>query len=86
MTEAQTKIMSREALAMLGAPRIVYIREVDANSLRAEGALPPGFALPEGMKLYALHAANGDRMAIMDNRDAAILAAKRRKMEPVSVH
>lgn len=79
-------LMSPEALAMLGAPKTVYIREVAPDELRAEGALPPDLDLPEGIRLFAVHAANGTRMAVLDDRDAAFSAARQHEMEPVSVH
>lgn len=78
--------LTPEALAMLGAPRMVYIREVDPAELRADGSLPPHTRLPKGVKLYAVHAANGERMAVLDDRDAAFVAAREQEMEPVSVH
>lgn len=80
------RAMSPEALAMLGAPKMVYIREVDADELIAAGILPRDFQHPEGHKLYAVHAANGDRMAVLDDRELAFDAARQHKMEPVSVH
>lgn len=85
-TRTDLQTMSPEALAMLGAPTMVYIREVDADELIAAGILPPGFQHPEGHKLYAVHAANGDRMAVLDDREMAFDAARQHKMVPVSVH
>lgn len=70
----------------MGERPIVYIREVAAETLRAEGALPPGAALPPGLKLYALHLEDGRRIAVVDGRDSAFAAALQNDFAPVSVH
>jgi hypothetical protein len=69
-----------EALAMLGAPSIVYVRPVSAEELRDI----PG--APEGADLYSVHAADGTRMAVVASRAAAFMAARENEMVPVSVH
>jgi hypothetical protein len=88
MTNEHTNLrqLSPEALAMLGAPKMVYIREIDASELKADGLVPSDTAFPSGLKFYAVHAANGQRMAILDDREAAFSAARQNEMEPVSVH
>jgi hypothetical protein len=72
--------MTPEARAMLGAPSIVYVRPVTPDELRNI----PG--APEGAELYAVHAADGTRMAVLGSRDAAFMAARENEMVPVSVH
>lgn len=69
-----------EALAMLGAPSVVYVRPVSAEEM----SQIPG--APSGAALYSVHAADGTRMAVLGSRDAAFMAARENEMVPVSVH
>ncbi len=69
-----------EALAALGGPSLVYVREVDPIEMsQVEG-------VPDGVKLFAIHSADGTRVGVVGNRDAAFAAARQHDMEPVSVH
>jgi hypothetical protein len=65
---------------------LVYVREVTLGELVADGALPPASAIPAGTRLYAVHLADGKRIAVLDNRDAAFAAAWQNDLVPVSVH
>ena len=82
--------MTPEALESLGAPETVYVREITVEDLRADLIEEFGeetqITIEPGTKLYALHAANGERMAVMDSRDAAFGAALQYELTPVSVH
>lgn len=78
--------ISKETLAMLGAPDMVYVREVAASELRAEGILPVGMSIAKDARFFAVHLANGQRVAIHDNRDGAFAAAREHDLSPVSVH
>ncbi len=91
--------ISAEAFASLGAPEIVYIREISVEDLHdelAEDIATSGMneevfeeqfvAIEPGTTLYALHAANGVRMAVVDSREAAYVAARQYELTPVSVH
>jgi hypothetical protein len=74
------KSISAEALAGLGGPNLVYVREIDPAELsQVEG-------LPAGLKLFAIHSADGTRVGVVGDRDAAFAAARQHDMEPVSVH
>jgi hypothetical protein len=75
--------VSVEMLAALGGPNLVYIREVEAAEL--SGSVPDD-VLEVGEKFYAVHSADGTRVAVLNDRDAAFLAARQNDMEPVSVH
>jgi hypothetical protein len=83
------RVMSDEAMAQLGAPRIVYIRQIRFADIREEidasdaGAM---MRMPDDATLYAVHAADGTRMAVLDSRDMAFITARQNEMEPVSVH
>lgn len=68
-----------------GGP-LVYVRQVSPETLIAEGAMPQGAVLPAGVKLYAVHLANGQRIAVLDDRDRAFAAAVQNDLTPVSVH
>jgi hypothetical protein len=69
-----------EVFARFGAPHIVYVRELHPD----ETATIPG--APAGIKLFAIHAADGTRVGVMDDRDTAFAAARQNDMEPLSVH
>jgi hypothetical protein len=40
----------------------------------------------QGAERYAIHAANGTPLAVMDNRDVAYAAIRQNELEPVSLH
>jgi hypothetical protein len=69
-----------------GGGALVYVRQVEALELKRDGAMPEGVEIPPGTKLYAVHLANGQRIAVLDNRDAAFAAALQHDLTPVSVH
>ncbi|MDX5361272.1 MAG: DUF1150 domain-containing protein [Alphaproteobacteria bacterium] len=75
--------ISTEALLALGTPDTVYIREMTAPEL---DELPEAQALGRAGKLYAIHQADGTRLAIVNDRAAAFVTARQNDMEPVSVH
>lgn len=78
------KHLSPEAFAAMGGPNLVYIRDILAGDLARE--LGSEINLPADRRLYAVHAANGQRMAVVDNRDVAFAGARQHDLEPVSVH
>ena len=83
-----THTLTNEAFAALGAPQLVYVRPVLAadviTGLPAE-ALKEAHVEP-GQTLYALHSANGARLAVLIDRDSAYAAAVANQLAPVSVH
>ncbi|MBO6666502.1 DUF1150 domain-containing protein [Parvibaculum sp.] len=76
--------LTPEMFANAGMPNIVYVREILAGELAGE--LGSELDLPADTRLYAVHAANGQRMAVLDNRDAAFAGARQYDLEPVSAH
>lgn len=76
--------LTPELFANVGMPNIVYVREVLAGEIAGE--IGSEIDLPADTKLYAVHAANGQRMAVLDNRDTAFAGARQYDLEPVSVH
>ena len=77
---------SAEALLAMGQNKTVYVRGVIARNLKAEGLLPKEAAIEEEKMLYAVHAADGTPLAIVDSRDLAFTGARQYDMEAVSVH
>ncbi|MDR3512702.1 MAG: DUF1150 family protein [Caulobacteraceae bacterium] len=80
--------LTTEAFAALGAPDMVYVRPVKARDVL--GATPveavEGFAIDPEQILYALHRADGERLAVLGDRQSAIAAAIAHELAPVSVH
>ena len=65
-----------------GTDRIVYVRPVDPETL-------PSDVREEAMgvtELYAVHAANGDRLALVNGEKLAFILARQNDMTPVYVH
>ncbi len=56
--------------AALGAEDIAYVKPVVVNGAHA----------------YAIHAANGQHLAVVPNRDLALATVRQNELEPVSVH
>ncbi len=62
--------------------RIVYIREVAVVDLPEEVQ-----DQAEGFEtLFAIGAENGDRLALVHDRETAFVVARQNDMQPVSVH
>lgn len=64
------------------ANRIVYVRPVDPAELPEEIRAQTGGAT----ELYAVHAANGDRLALVRDRKLAFILARQNDLKPVHVH
>lgn len=80
--------LTNEAFAALGAPDLVYVRPVTGAEILASTpvAALQGFALTPDQTLYAVHRADGERLAVMTDRDTAVAAALAHELAPVSVH
>lgn len=61
--------------------RIVYIRPIDAAEVPEAAA--SGVTAP---RLYAIHDASGNRLAVLTDRDAAFFVARQNEMTPVHAH
>lgn len=64
-----------------GTKRIVYVREVKTADLPEE--IRANTTLDH---LYAIHAANGQVLALVPERAQAFLVARQNEFSPVSVH
>ena len=78
--------MTKEDFAGLGAPDLVYVREIKASDLLDEAVQIKDVDIDPGQMLYAVHCADGERLAVMIDRDTAFAAAVAHELEPVSVH
>lgn len=83
-----TPMITTEDFAGLGAPNLVYVREVSAADVLAETPVADamGLAIDPDQILYAVHGADGERLAIMLDRETAFAAAVAHELAPVSVH
>jgi len=60
-----------DALALLGIEQVAYVKDV---------------TLDDGTAGFAIHAADGQEVAVMANREVAFAAVRQNDLEPVSVH
>jgi hypothetical protein len=83
-----TPILTTEAFAALGAPALVYVREVKAKEVLAGTPVEvvKGFEIDPDQTLYAVHSADGSRLAVLTDKDSAFAAAVAHELVPVSVH
>ncbi len=83
-----TPDLTIEAFAALGAPDLVYVRPVKAKELLGSTPVESagGIPLDPNQTLYALHRADGARLAVLADRESAIAAALAHELAPVSVH
>jgi hypothetical protein len=83
-----TPNLTKEDFAALGAPHLVYVRPVKARDVIGSTPVEAagGFHVDPDQTLYALHSADGARLAVLADRDSAIAAALAHELAPVSVH
>jgi hypothetical protein len=83
-----TPVLTTEAFANLGAPNLVYVRPIKAAEIIATVPAQQieAFDLDPEQTLYAVHRADGERLAVLADRDSAMAAALAHELAPVSVH
>jgi len=83
-----TPVLSSEAFAALGAPDLVYVRQITGAEILADTPVEAmrGFPIEPDQVLFAVHRADGARLAVMTDRQTAVAAALAHELEPVSVH
>jgi hypothetical protein len=83
-----TPTFSSEDFAALGAPDLVYVRPIRASEILADTPIEQmrGVDIDPDQVLYAVHRADGARLAVMTDRDSAVAAALAHELAPVSVH
>lgn len=83
--EAMTRnIMSAQAFAVLGGGKIAYVKPIRSEDVHS--LYPQAPELEPGLRLFALHAADGTPILVTDSREAAIANAITHELEMVSVH
>ena len=77
-TEIETDLFEKEAL--------VYIRQMDVGEV--SGLLPPDALadVDDPDDLFMVFSADGQRLAIVEGRDAAFAACHANDLHPLSVH
>ena len=83
-----TPVLSPEAFAALGAPDLVYVRPVKGRDILADTPVEDirGFPIEPDQTLYAVHRADGARLAVMTDKETAVATALAHELAPVSVH
>jgi hypothetical protein len=83
-----TPVLSQEAFANLGAPDLVYVRPIKGAEILADTPVEDirGFPIEPDQVLYAVHRADGARLAVMTDKETAVAAAIAHELAPVSVH
>jgi hypothetical protein len=76
--------ISAETLAHMGDGRIAYLKTIRSEDVPA--LFPQAPEIAPGLKLFALHAADGTPIMLTDSREAAIANAWQQELETVSVH
>ena len=87
MTEVNVASDSRvspEALATLGEGHIAYVKQIRSEDV--PDLFPQAPRIAPGLKLFALHAADGTPIMLTDSREAAIANAWTHELQAVSVH
>lgn len=83
-----TSLLTNDAFQALGAPDLVYVREVSGSEVLASTPVEvvKAFNIEPTSTLYAVHRADGARLAVLSDRDSAFAAALAHELAPVSVH
>jgi hypothetical protein len=76
--------ISPEALAQMGDGQIAYVKTIRSEDVPA--LFPQAPQIAPGLKLFALHAADGTPIMLTDSREAAVANAWSQELETVSVH
>jgi hypothetical protein len=85
MNHTENKLeISPEALAHMGDGEIAYVKIIRSEDVPA--LFPQAPEIAPGLKLFALHAADGTPIMLTDSREAAVANAWSQELETVSVH
>src|SRR6201999_3639920 len=76
--------VSLETLEHLGEGHIAYVKQIRSEDV--PGLFPQAPKIAPGLKLFALHAADGTPIMLTDSREAAIANAWSNELQAVSVH
>ncbi|MGE0408297.1 MAG: DUF1150 family protein [Amphiplicatus sp.] len=87
--DAKSRPMTAREFAELGGRKLVYVRTVVARDVMNDLVDEEGdlfIEVAEDATLYSVHSADGERIALVGDRDLAFAAARQHEMNPVSVH
>lgn len=90
MTESEmtnintTHTISIESLAALGEGQLAYVKQIRSEDV--PGLFPQAPAIAPGLKLFALHSADGTPIMVTDSQEAAIANAWSNELQTVSLH
>jgi hypothetical protein len=88
--ESEHRISGREnGFASLEGRKLVYIRPIAARDVMGDLKDEFGDAevkIDDDAILYSVHDEDGERLALVGDRDLAFAAARQYEMTPVSVH
>jgi hypothetical protein len=76
--------VSIETLANLGEGHIAYVKQIRSEDVPT--LFPQAPKVAPGLKLFALHSADGTPIMLTDSREAAIANAWSQELQAVSVH
>jgi hypothetical protein len=77
-------VMTEQAFSILGGGKVAYVKPIRSEDVHS--LYPQAPEMQPGMKLFALHAADGTPILVTDSREAAIANAMTHELETVSVH
>ena len=81
---AEKTTISPETLATMGEGQIAYVKPIRSEDV--PNLFPQAPKLSPGLKLFALHAANGAPIMLTDSLEAAVANAWSHELQTVSVH
>lgn len=77
-------IVSPESLSQLGDGQLAYVTTIRSEDVPRY--FPKAPRLKPGLKLFALHAADGTPMLVTETLEAALSNAERRELQAARVH
>ena len=77
-------VMTAQAFAVLGGGKIAYVKPIRSEDVHS--LYPEAPQMQPGIRLFALHAADGTPILVTDTREAAVANARTHELETVSVH
>lgn len=83
-SNAANPVITQDALAHLGDGRLAYVKTIRSEDVAQ--MFPQAPRIEPGIKLFALHAADGTPIMLTDSREAAIANAWSNELQAVSVH
>jgi hypothetical protein len=81
---ASTPRVSLETLASLGTGQLAYVKPIRSEDV--PNLFPQAPELAPGLKLFALHSADGTPIMLTDSREAALANAWSHELQTVSLH